>query len=332
MKVLVIGGTKFIGPPTVGRLILAGHQVALYNRGVTSDSVPARVAYYQGDRLDVPILKEALNDFSPDVVLDMCSFFEQHQDAFERASHGKAIKHVLVSSCDVYRHYGGLIGKEEGPPDDVPMREDAPLRSQLYPYRGVDWAREGFEDYDKIPIEKRVLERGGAVVRLPMVYGPGDRQHRLYPHLSRMVAARPFVLLGTQEAKWKTCRAHVENVAHALCLAVERGGAGEVYNIAEQPALTEREWVEAIGVSFGWNGSVGLVPDESLPSRTVERPQWHLAIDSTKIRKELGFSEVIGFAEGLASTIEWESANPPDGFEQPDYAKEDEVWATRSAL
>ena len=42
MKVLVIGGTNFIGPPLVRRLVALGHEVAVFHRGRTQADLPAR--------------------------------------------------------------------------------------------------------------------------------------------------------------------------------------------------------------------------------------------------------------------------------------------------
>ena len=327
MRTLVIGGTKFIGPVTVAELVRAGHTVGLYNRGKTPADVPERVVGFQGDRLDSKALASTFSEFRPEVVLDLCSFFEAHQTAFEQAAGTLEFKHVLVSSCDVYRNYGGLIGQVDGDPDKVPLSEDAPLRTRLYPYRGESWAKDGFDDYDKIPIEERVLERGGAVARLPMVYGPGDHQHRVHQYLSRIDACRPAIVLGEREAHWTTCRSHVINVAHALRLVVESGVPGQVYNVAEEPVLNEMDWVRSIGAAAAWRGEVVTVPDDKLAARAIDRPEWHLSIDTSKIRNSLGFKEIVSFESGMADTIDWERKNPHPSFVPQDFSVEDEILA-----
>jgi nucleoside-diphosphate-sugar epimerase len=58
------------------------------------------------------------------------------------------------------------------------------------------------------------------VVRLPAVYGPGDKQHRLLPYVRRMDDERPAVLLTTDQAGWRWTRGYVVNVAAAIALAV----------------------------------------------------------------------------------------------------------------
>src|SRR5688572_15005858 len=90
---------------------------------------------------------------------------------------------VVISSADVYRAYGRLHRTEPGPPDPVPLAEDAPLREAL---------AHGLE-YNKTGVERVVLGDAtlpATLLRYPMVYGPGDPQHRL---LKRMDDGRPGI-------------------------------------------------------------------------------------------------------------------------------------------
>ena len=112
----------------------------------------------------------------------------------------------MVSSIDVYRNYDVLRGKEDGPPDAAPLREDSPLRSRLYPYRDPEDADPHALNnvYDKILAERAYLSDPtlpGTVLRLPFVYGPGDYQHRLHTYLKRMDDKRPVILFSQEASK-----------------------------------------------------------------------------------------------------------------------------------
>ncbi|MCG8364101.1 MAG: NAD-dependent epimerase/dehydratase family protein [Pseudanabaenales cyanobacterium] len=50
MKILIIGGTKFIGPHVVQKLVSLGHQVTLFHRGQTQAALSSSVAHILGDR------------------------------------------------------------------------------------------------------------------------------------------------------------------------------------------------------------------------------------------------------------------------------------------
>jgi nucleoside-diphosphate-sugar epimerase len=225
---------------------------------------------------------------------------------------------------------------EPGPPEPVPICEDSALRTQsrTYPPEALAAARAAFawidEQYDKIAVEQAIAsdpELPAAILRLPMVYGPGDPLHRFYPVIKRIDDGRAAIPLEESYARFRPCRGYVENVAHAIALAaVAEGAAGRVYNVAEPEASTEAEWAEKIGAVAGWNGRVFAVPRERAPRHLLlpYNLEQHLFLDSTRIRAELGYAEPVPVEEALRRTIAWERANPPQTDPAMyDYAAED---------
>lgn len=247
---------------------------------------------------------------------------------------------LLLSSQDVYRTYGRLHGTEPGPPVPVPVTEDGPLREKLFPHRSdpprpsedrYHW----MDNYDKIAVERLALGQGhdwATVLRLPAVYGPHDAQHRLFPYSKRMDDGRPAILLDQQLFGWRWTRGYVENMAAAIALAVtDQRAAGRIYNVGERDALSEAEWVAAIARTVGWDGQLLAVHTANLPASmrpTVSIAQYFVA-DTSRIRQELGYDEVVPRDEALRLTIAWERANPPQrqAPEDFDYAAEDAVLA-----
>lgn len=336
MKILVMGGTGFVGPGVAKLLVEAGHEVAVFHRGSTVADLPPEVERILGDRERLGDYAKEFGRFAPEVVVDVAPMLEGHARAVMEVFGGLAGRVVAISSGDVYRAYGRLTGLEPGPPDPVPLTEDAPLRERLYPYRAEEprsagdplrWA----DDYEKILVERAVMgDPGlpGTVLRFPAVYGPGDGQRRLFPYLKRMDDGRSAIPLGEGTVRWRWTRGYVENVAAAVALAATDGRAvGRVYNVGEVEALTEAGWVEAIGEAAGWDGEVVSVPEDRLPahlSMNLDTDQ-HLATDASRIREELGYEEPVPREEALRRTVEWERANPPEGVDPGafDYAAED---------
>jgi nucleoside-diphosphate-sugar epimerase len=219
----------------------------------------------------------------------------------------------VISSADVYRAYGRFFEIEPGPLEPTPLAEDAPLRTTLFPYRRQANGPEDFSyTYDKIPVERVVMsapDLPATVLRLPMVHGPGDAYHRLLPYLKRMDDGRPAILLDETFANWKCPRGYVENVAEAIALAVINDrAAGRVYNVAEPDAHSEIEWVRRIAQATGWRGEVLTAPRGRIPVSYAFKQ--NLDTDSGRIRRELGFSEVVGSRVGLDRTVAWERVNP----------------------
>lgn len=330
MRILALGGSNLIGPPTVRRLVERGHTVAVFNRGETPAELPDGVAHLRGDRDALPKHRDAFAAFAPDVVLHAICMTERHARSAVHVFDGIAPRMVLLSSCDVYRAFGRVLGTEPaGPPEVVPLREDSPLRTVLRPYG--DAIRE--PEYDKIPAERIALDAEAietTVLRLPMIYGPRDHRHRIHDYARRMADGRPHILLGETVARWRPCRAYVEDVAHAITLAVERGRR-RIYNVGDPHDLTEKAWVEAIGDAFGWRGRVAVLPDDALPEhlRFEGDATHHLTLDSSRIRAELGYAETVDLRAALRATLDWTLSHPPPAalMPPPDYAAEDRALA-----
>lgn len=333
MRILIIGGTRFTGPHIVRRLNELGHELLLLNRGNSSASLPPGVKSIHTDRRQLGDHASDLRVFAPQVVLDMVPM--QEEDAVEvmRMFKGIARRVIAISSQDVYRAYGVLIGLEPGPPEEAPLKEDSPLREKLYPYRKGSDPEHVYYHYDKIPVERCYMgdpELPGTILRYPMVYGPGDYQHRTFEYLKRMDDGRPAILLEEGAANWRLTKGYVENMAAGVVLAVtDPRAAGRIYNIGEREALNEADWVRAIGRAAGWQGEVIVLVRERTPKHLLpdHNTQQDLVTDASRIREELGYDEVISPDEALRRTIEWERANPPQEVDESrfDYEAEDAV-------
>jgi nucleoside-diphosphate-sugar epimerase len=334
MRILVIGRTHFIGPPLVRRLASAGHEVAVFHRGRTQADLPAGVRHLIGDRDRLGEHTADLRGWRPQVVIDMIAYFEAHAYGLLDVFRGVAERTVVISSGEVSRAYGVFHGTEPGPVEPVPLAEDAPLRRVLYPYRGNAAGPDDLAyQYDKVPVERAILGDAalpGTVLRLPMVHGPGDYQHRLYPYLKRMDDGRPALLLDEGMARWRCSRGYVEDVAASIALAATDGrAAGRAYNVGEVAALTEADWVAAVGAAAGWMGEVVFVPRGRLP--VPGNAQQDLVTDTSRIRQELGYRQDVPSGEALRRAIAWERANQPARAAEVDYADEDRMLANLRA-
>ena len=331
MNILVIGGTGFIGTHVIWRLAGDGHDVAVFHRGQTDADVPPSVRHIFGDRANLSDFADEFRRFAPRVVLDINPYTEQDARAVMNTFRGVASRVVALSSQDVYRSYGILWKKENTAPNATPITEDAPLRSVLYPYRQMAQSESDFKYYyDKILVERVVMSDAdlpGTVLRLPAVYGVGDNQHRFFEYLKRMDDKRPAILLKEELARWRWTRGYVEHIADAIALAVtDERARGRIYNLGEADTLIESEWVSALGRAAEWNGEVIVVLKGELPEH-LDSPFDHehdLEVDTSRIRRELGYVERISREEALRRTVAWLRVNPPTEVDpkQFDYAAE----------
>jgi nucleoside-diphosphate-sugar epimerase len=317
MKILIIGGTNFIGPPVVRQLSAMGHQVTVFHRGKTTTDLPPDVNQIIGDRSLLPNFKSQFQQISPDVVVDMICYTEDDAHITMNAFKGIAQRVVAISSMDVYRAYGVILGTESDV-ISVPITEDSPLRTSLYPFREMPFRPLNAPlDYEKILVERVIMadrELPGTIVRLPMVYGENDPLHRLFPYIQRMDENRPVIVLSESIAKWRGSYGYVENVAYGIALAIiDKRASDRIYHVAEVEVLTEAERIARIAEVAGWQGKIMIVGKEHLPA------EWKLPVnteqdwfvDTTRIREELGYSEIISSVEALRRTINWERTHPP---------------------
>jgi nucleoside-diphosphate-sugar epimerase len=334
LRVLLIGGNGYIGRCLVPALERGGHEVFVFHRPRTH-AVPALREIF-GDRRRLNDSAAKVQAIKPDVVVDLILSSGRQAADLIGVFRGVASRVVALSSCDVYRACGVLHGSEPGPLEPLPLTESSPLRSalQTYPPATIQMLQQVFgwldDEYDKIPVEREILgddELPGTVLRLPMVYGPGDPLHRFGPLVKRMDDRRPAILFEEKLAAWRSPRGYVENVAAAIALAAtSERAAGRIYNVAEAESFSELEWALQVAAAAGWDGNFITLPADRTPLhlKMSGNTDQHWVVDTTRIREELGYREPIARADAIRRTVEWERANPatpdPRTF---DYAAED---------
>ena len=244
MRILLIGGNGFIGRFVIAALQQQGHELAILHRGTTA--APSGVNEIRGDRHQLNASAQELKLFAPDVVIDLIISSGPQAEELMNIFRGATRRVVMLSSIDVYRAIAVSQGTESGPLQELPLTEESELRCSPHPYprESMQTMRKIFpwvtDDYDKVPAERTVMndrELPGTVLRLPMVYGPGDRLHRFCPVVKRIVDGRPHIIFSEALAAWRSPRGYVENVATAIALAAtEDRAARRIYNVCEEPS------------------------------------------------------------------------------------------------
>ncbi len=336
MKILVIGGTRFIGLEVTLALHRMGHEVAVFNRGQTLPDLPEGIQQIQGDHNEMLDHADALRAFAPEVVLHNIVLHDDHVKMTHEVFTGIARKLVMTSSMDVYLPFGRVNGTEPG--DLIPgvMDETSPLRNKWYMYRTPEMTEDHrMYRYDKIPAENAALhypDMVGVVLRLPMVIGPRDWQRRLLAFMQPMKDGRRHIVLDEVYAKWHSTYGYVENVAHAMALAtVDDRANRQIFNAADT-ILPTLDLAHKVKTAMQWDGEFVLVPTEQLPESLrfgVAQPQ-DLMVASERIKTMLDYKPLVDFDEGIKRALDWEINNPPDPFPDNlrDYTPSDEVLKT----
>lgn len=133
MRVLVIGGTGFIGLHITRELIRRDHGVTVFHRGRTAAPPGAREIV--GDRRRLSESADDLRALAPDVVVDVVLSSGRQARELMSVFRGHARRVVALSSMDVYRACGVTHGLEEGPLEPLPLGEEtSALRTRLQTY------------------------------------------------------------------------------------------------------------------------------------------------------------------------------------------------------
>lgn len=303
MRILLIGGTGFIGTQITRGLLSAGHETAIFHRGRTGAGPPG-ARTYRGDRSTPAALAAALEEYAPTAVVDTVAYTGPAMRILVGALPPSVRHLVVLSSGDVYQRYDAFRGITPSATARDPLDEDAPLRQRLHPYRDQATGPDDLRfDYEKIEVEAVARESPVPVslLRLPMVYGPGDPQRRVGGYLDKMMGGARAIGLHPDEAAWRCTRGYAEDVAHAVILAATGVPADQTFNVGEAEAVTELEWVRLIAHAIGWQGRVSADP-----ASAMSRPaNWRadLVTSTARIRNQLGYVEPVGRAEGLRRTV-----------------------------
>ena len=174
MRILIIGGTAFVGRHITQAALAAGHDVTLFNRGQTGPALFPRAEHLIGDRNED---LSALTDGSWDATVDVCGYLPRQVRSLAEALAGRGGQHLFVSTVSVYQA-----------PVQPGYTEDAPLAGLSDP------ATEQVTDQTygglKVLCEQAVTELYGkgraTIVRPTYVIGPHDRTYRFTSWVDRI--------------------------------------------------------------------------------------------------------------------------------------------------
>lgn len=235
MKVLVLGGTQYIGHQVALALCAAGHAVSVFNRGLSPDALPAGVQRLRGDRDAGAAGLAALAGGRWDACVDF-SGYTPRQVLASSALLRDAVGHfVYLSAVSVY-----------GDPPEGPVTEDQPL----LPPADDRVTEVNGQTYGplKVRCEAIVQQAFGArcaLLRPQVVAGPRDPVDRLSYWVRR--AGQPGPMLAPGDGSDELQVIDVADVARFIVVACERALQGP-FNLAG-PRLSWAEFIAQLGVA-----------------------------------------------------------------------------------
>ncbi len=328
MKALVVGGTGPTGPFIVNGLIERGYEVTIFHRGTHEiPEIPPEVEHIHGD----PHFRETIAAALAGRTFDLAVVTYGRIRFLAEALVGKIGRFVGVGGVASYRGYMdpsvlSPVGLKVAVAEDAPVVEsEAELRFA----------------YLIAQTEQAVLEYHptAAYFRYPYVYGPYQLIPREWCVIRRILDKRPHMIVADGGLTLFT-HGYAANLAHAVLLAVDQpeASAGQLYNCGDESQLTIHQVIEIIASAMNYEWDIISMPNDlARPARpyTMQETSHHRVVDLTKIKNQLGYTDLYPVEEALEKTVEWYLANQPERggeiekrLQDPfDYAAEDRLIA-----
>ncbi len=302
MRILVLGGTRFLGRHVVEAAAARGHALTLFNRGLTNPALHPGIERITGDR-DGGL--PALGERTWDAVVDPSGFFPRVVGASARALASRAGRYLFVSTLSVY-------AEPVAPGAD----ESAPVARLADP--GVETLDGGTYGALKGFCEERVRDAFGEralIVRPGLIVGPHDTTDR-FPYWPRRLA-RGGDVLAPGEPTAPVQLIDVRDLADWMLELVERGAGGTFNATGPAEPLTLGQCLERIAAAVGAGPRLTWVSETFLSERGVEPwlelPLWLPAadrgMDTVSIARALAAGLRFRPLEATArDTLAWERA------------------------
>lgn len=328
MNILVIGGSRFIGKAVADLAATKGHGVTLFNRGMTEASSSFKCIHGDVDKLNDH--KSALRDLKPDIVIHAIAYTRQHAlDTIDVFS-GSGAKLIVLSSQDCYEAFYQLNrGRDVA---ELPIAEDGQTCLKKHYWQDLPGTKT-YPDYDKNIVTETFMSAcaegllSATVLRLPMVFGPGDFQfrHRHGKIIRRIFDQHKSLVMGAVEQASLFTFGNIDNVAAAILHVAETPYAsGKVFNIGECKSRSLRRWAEMYAEAAGTQFDLQIVPDALIENdmSAINNPPRLILFDTRAFSSETGFIEPISVREQVQKTLAWGLEHPDALGPRPDYDAE----------
>ncbi len=303
MKLLVVGGTRFMGRAFVEQALARGHEVTLLNRGRSGPGLFPGVRLLALDRNAAEL--PALEGGPWDAVLDTCAFVPRHVRTLAAALQGRIGTYLLVSSISVY---------PEGTPAGAD--ESAPLQTLADPatesVTGETYG--GLKALCEAALHEALPGRG-LVARPGLLVGPHDPTGRFTWWVRRMARGGDVLAPGDPAAPVQFIDAR--DAAAWLLRQAEDGTTGTFNLVGPTQPLTMGQWLETARRTLNPAARLHWVDEDFLLAQGVspwtDLPLWLTAADAgmhaASIARALATGLVTRPLEAtLADTLAWANA------------------------
>ena len=304
MRILFIGGTGILSSACAPRVLAAGHDLALLNRGRSAiRPVAAGAEVLRADIRDPAAVREALGDREFDVVVNFVAYVPEHVLSDVDAFGGRVGQYVFISSASAYQK----------PPRRVPVTESTPLHNPFWQY-----------SRDKIACEDVLLNAyrdSGFPVTVVRPSHTYDRAsvplHGGWTLVDRMRRGLEVIVHGDGTSLW-TLTHHVDFAKGFVGLLGNTRTLGEAYTITGDDVLTWDQIHTLLAHAAGAEPRLVHLASERI---AAVDPDWgvpllgdkahSMVFDNTKLRTVVpDYVATIPFEQGAREIVAWHDEDP----------------------
>ncbi|WP_287129309.1 NAD-dependent epimerase/dehydratase family protein [Candidatus Cyanaurora vandensis] len=287
MRVLIIGGTRFVGYHLTWQLVREGHQVVLFNRGRQAAVLPEGVERLLGDRDQPEQVRQLLADQQFDAVFDTSGRKREQTALFAELLRGKVQHFGYISSAGVY-----ALAEE------WPLTEASPIDPKS---RHIGkWET---DDYLLSDPQLRATS-----IRPVYIYGPQNYNDIEAWFFDRLVRDQPILIPG--DGQTLTQLGHALDLARA-CTAIlgKERAVGQVYNVSGSHFVSFTGLALACAEACQKSAQLLYFDSASLGRKFFPLRQQHFFSSIAKAERDLAWSPDFSLVAGLTDSWQWYQAS-----------------------
>jgi 2'-hydroxyisoflavone reductase len=323
-KILILGGTGFVGRILTEELLRTNTEITLFNRGITNPGLFPGVKRITGNRQGDDILQVV--NTSWDVVIDFTGFYPDNVEMIVSLLEGKAGRYIFISTGNVYSFE---TMQKLNRPIDESVQTDSCTPEQAKEREMVKFYGNKKAECERILLSKDWLDV--IILRPSLIYGRYDPTDRFYYWLYR--AMKKDRVLLPEDGRTLFTNTYAHDLAKLIQEAINIEKHRKVYNASTHQPVSIREFLKITCSLLNTSPEILSAPAEFLDKYNVAQWQdiamwingFDMLFDNSRLREDFK-TQLQPFEESVKNTIEYYSA---EGWKLPHYGltfeKEDEL-------
>ena len=309
-KILILGGTNFIGRNLVDRLL--GHnqyKITLFNRGLSNPDLFPAIRKISGNRNTLDV--KSISKENWDYIIDLSCYYPDSLKNVINSIKNNVRRYIFISTCSVYNHE---LNKTE-------LRGENSLTLDCSEKESVDTSNNTYGNR-KTECE-RILQKSGlryTIFRPALVYGKYDNTDRLYYWLYQIKKNKEILIPNNGENLFSAT--YVDDLIQVILNSINDVSKSDIYNVTSYPKLSILNIIDISSRLLNKHPRLFYANSEFLKANKIAEwtnlPLWlncdYFTYDNSKIIRDLNM-KITDLKISLKETIDYYSKT----WKEPSY-------------